>query len=290
MTEHEFLFEGGRTGVLLIHGLTGTPNEMRLLGKGLHRAGHTVYGMQLAGHCGTADDLIATSWQDWYNSVRVAADHLRTRVGVDRIFVMGLSMGALLSLKLAADQPEKVAGVGALATMFQHDGWSMPRYTRLSFLLRIFKALRIGRNSCFIEQPPYGIKDAALRKRIVAQMNSGDSAEAGLPGNPWWSVAELYGLAAEVRRQLPAITAPCLLVHATEDDVASLQKNAMLVQNSVKGPVQTLWLQDSYHMVTIDRERRLVIERACDFIAQTLGMNSSSSKHANSTSSHLAAA
>ncbi|MFJ7566573.1 alpha/beta hydrolase [Herminiimonas sp. NPDC097707] len=286
MTEHEFLFEGGRTGVLLIHGLTGTPNEMRLLGKGLHRAGHTVYGMQLAGHCGTTDDLIATNWQDWYDSVRVAADHLRTRV--DRMFVMGLSMGALLSLKLAADQPEKVAGVGALATMFQHDGWSIPFYTRLSFLLRIFKVLHIGRNGFFTEQPPYGIKDAVLRKRIVAQMHSGDSSAAGLPGNPWWSIAELYGLAAEVRRQLPTITTPCLLVHATEDDVASLEKNALLVKNSVKGPVQTLWLQDSYHMVTIDRERRLVIEQACNFIAQTLNIDSPTTvKHIGSTSSGL---
>ncbi|MNR98707.1 Carboxylesterase [compost metagenome] len=286
MTKHEFLYEGGSTGVLLIHGLTGTPNEMRLLGKGLHRAGYTVYGMQLAGHCGSADDLIATNWQDWYESVRVAADFLRTKV--DRIFVMGLSMGALLSLKLAAEQPEKVTGVAALATMFRHDGWSMPLYTRLCFLLRIFKTLRIGRNGYFNEQAPYGIKDAALRRHIVEQMQAGDSSVAGLPGNPWWSVAELYSLAADVRRRLPAVTSPCLLVHATEDDVASLEKNALLVQNNVSGPVQTLWLQDSYHMVTIDRERRLVAQRACEFIAQTLDRSSNDTEdvHAN----HLAAA
>ncbi len=278
MTEHEFLFEGGSTGVLLIHGLTGTPNEMRLLGKGLHRAGYTVYGMQLAGHCGSVDDLIGTTWQDWYESVRVAADFLASRV--DRVFVMGLSMGALLSLKLAADHPEKVAGVGALATMFRHDGWSMPFYTRFCFLLRIFKTLRIGRQGFFTEQPPYGIKDAALRRHIVEQMQAGDSSVAGLTGNPWWSVAELYALSAQVERQLPSVTSPCLLVHATEDDIASLQKNAMLVQNKVSGPVQTLWLEDSYHMVTIDRERRLVIERACNFIADTV------SKHFTAHAAH----
>lgn len=276
MTEHEFLFEGGSTGVLLIHGLTGTPNEMRLLGKGLHRAGYTVYGMQLAGHCGSADDLIATTWQDWYDSVQRAADFLSSRV--DRMFVMGLSMGALLSLKLAAEQPKKVSGVAALATMFQHDGWSMPLYTRFCFLLRIFKTLRIGRNGFFTEQAPYGIKDAALRRHIVEQMQSGDSSAAGLPGNPWWSVAELYSLAADVRRRLPDVTSPCLLVHATEDDIASLEKNALLVKNKVSGPVQTLWLEDSYHMVTIDRERRLVIQRACDFIAQTLSKSGASSE------------
>ena len=62
----EYLLEGGRAGVLLIHGLTGTPNEMRLLARGLHQAGFTVYGMQLAGHCGDENDLLQTRWQDWY--------------------------------------------------------------------------------------------------------------------------------------------------------------------------------------------------------------------------------
>src|SRR5438477_6307703 len=92
----DFHFDGGRDGVLLIHGLTGTPNEMLLLGKGLHRAGFTVSGMQLAGHCGNQDDLLATGWRDWYASVENSAHKLRSRV--DRVYVAGLSMGALLAL------------------------------------------------------------------------------------------------------------------------------------------------------------------------------------------------
>ena len=69
ITPNEFFLPGkaerARTGVLLIHGLTGTPNEMRMLGKGIHRAGFSVYGMQLAGHCGSTDDLVRSRWQDW---------------------------------------------------------------------------------------------------------------------------------------------------------------------------------------------------------------------------------
>lgn len=268
MTENEFLLEGGRTGVLLIHGLTGTPNEMRMLAKGLNKAGHTVYGMQLAGHCGTDADLVATSWEDWYASVCAAADVLRARV--DHFFVAGLSMGALLALKLAADQPDRVHGVGAMATMFRHDGWSMPFYTRFCFLLNIYKALGIGRTSCFIERPPYGIKDEALRKRIVAQMNSGDSAAAGLPGNPWWAVAELYKLSSRVQKQLGQVTSPCLVMHSTHDDIASRERNAQLIVDRVKGPVETVWLEDSYHMITIDRERRTVIAQMAGFIDKVL--------------------
>ena len=65
----EYLWRAGRSGVLLVHGLTGTPNEMRFVARGLHEAGYTVHAVQLAGHCGSAEDLVKTGWQDWYASV-----------------------------------------------------------------------------------------------------------------------------------------------------------------------------------------------------------------------------
>ena len=121
----DFFLPGGRSGVLLIHGLTGTPAEMRFVGKGLHRAGFTVHGMQLAGHCGDTADLLKTGWRDWYRSVGEAADELRGKV--DHMFVAGLSMGALLALKLAADRPNDVDGLGLYGTTFVYDGWAIPR-------------------------------------------------------------------------------------------------------------------------------------------------------------------
>ncbi|NOK07192.1 alpha/beta fold hydrolase, partial [Myxococcus xanthus] len=157
------------------------------------------------------DDLVATRWQDWAASVRRGADRLMQRTG-QPIVACGLSMGAVLALALAIERPKQVAGVVALSPTFRYDGWSMPAYTRLSFLLPLFRALGIGRRSVFMEQPPYGIKDAALRERVVAQMHSGDSAAAGLPGNPWWSVIEMRALAAHVRRNLGAVRAPCLVM------------------------------------------------------------------------------
>ena len=258
----DFFFEGGRRGVLLIHGLTGTPMEMKLLGKGLNRAGFTVHGMQLAGHCGSADDLLATGWHDWYASVQQAADDLLGKV--DQLFVGGLSMGALLALKLAADRPGQVAGVGVYGATFRYDGWSIPPLARLSFLLPLLKKLGIGRERSFMEQPPYGIRDERLRAQVSTAMLGGDSAAAGLPGNPWYSLAEMYGLAASVRRQLRQVTAPCLVAHASDDDVAS-PKNAELVMRGVSAPAELLLLDDSYHMITIDKQRRTLIERSAAF-------------------------
>ncbi len=258
----DFFFEGGRRGVLLIHGLTGTPTEMRLLGKGLNKAGFTVYGMQLAGHCGDVEDLLATNWHDWYASVEQAADVMLDKV--DHLFVGGLSMGALLALKLAAQRPTQIAGVGVYGATFRYDGWSIPWVARFSFLLPWMKKLNIGRHRSFMEEPPYGIRDERLRAQVSAAMLGGNSAAAGLPGNPWHSLADLYELAADVRRRLAQVRSPCLVAHASEDDVASIG-NAELVMREVSAPAELLLLDDSYHMITIDKQRRLLIERSAAF-------------------------
>jgi carboxylesterase len=265
----EFFLPGkgdpGRTGVLLVHGLAGTPNEMRALGRSLQSAGFEVHGVQLAGHCGTLDDLVATRWRDWVASVHEGAQRLRAKV--DRLIVMGLSMGAVLALELAAERPDLVDGVGALSTSFWHDGWSMPVFARLAFLLRPVRALGIGRRRLFLERPPYGIRNEALRKYIVAQMRRGDSAAAGLLGTPWYSVIEMHALSKHVQRRLRHVRAPCLIAHASQDDVSSLA-NAELVSSSVQGPVEKLLLHNSYHMITIDGDRRLLTERVVDFVSR----------------------
>jgi len=258
----DYQLPGGRSGVLLIHGLTGTPTEMRFVAKGLNRNGFTVHAMQLAGHCGDEEDLLKTGWRDWYQSVCDAADRLRGEV--DQMFVAGLSMGALLALKLAADRPDQVDGLGLYGTTFVYDGWTIPWIGRLSFMLPLVCSLGFGWNQRFQECFPYGIKDERIRQRIANSMLSGDSAAAGLPGNPWPSLAEFYRLSFLVRRQLGSIRTPCLVVHAVDDDVASL-KNVRMVVRGVQGPVETVLLEDSYHMITVDKERDKVIDRSTRF-------------------------
>jgi carboxylesterase len=258
----DFRLPGGRSGVLLIHGLTGTPTEMRLVAKGLNRNGFTVHAMQLAGHCGDEADLLKTGWRDWYRSVCDAADKLRGEV--DHMFVAGLSMGSLLALKLAADRPDQVDGLGLYGTTFVYDGWTIPWIGKLSFLLPLWVSLGFGHKRKFHECFPYGIKDERIRQRIAGSMLSGDSAAAGLPGNPWPSLAEFYRLSFRVRQQLHTIQTPCLVVHAVDDDVASL-KNVRIVVRGVRGPVETVLLENSYHMITVDQERDKVIERSTHF-------------------------
>ncbi len=258
----EYFLPGGSSGVLLIHGLTGTPNEMRTVARGLHRAGFSVLAVQLAGHCGDEADLLATGWQDWFASVEAAAEKLRAKV--DRIFVGGLSMGAVLSLKYAIEHPDKVSGLALYGTTFFYDGWSIPLVGRLSFLLPIFDRLGIGRKRSFIETFPFGIKNERIRRSVSKKMLSGDSAAAGLAGNPWPSLAEFYRLSRKVQRNLRAVHTPCLVLHAREDDVASL-RNAQLIERRVSAAVETVVLDDSYHMITVDQQRDLVIGKTISF-------------------------
>lgn len=263
--DHGFTLPGtnGR-GMLLVHGLTGTPLEMRLLALGLNNAGFTVHGVQLAGHCGTMDDLLATRWQDWNESVQQAA--LRLGREVDHLFVGGLSMGAMLALKCAADLPQLIKGVGVYGVTFRYDGWAVPWLARLTFMLPLVKRLGFARERVFMETEPYGLMDERLRAQISAAMQGGDSSVAGLPGNPWHSLAELYLLSRVVRRQLHEVRQPCLIAHAVNDDIASLA-NARLVQQNVRGPVEMLLLENSYHMITIDKERRLLARKSAEFFS-----------------------
>ena len=268
---HAFDLPGGPIGVLLIHGLTGTPAEMRVLARGLHRCGYTVHCMQIAGHCGTAADLVGTSWTQWRESVSQAA--MRLQQHSDIFFIGGLSMGAVLSLDYAAHHPSRVAGVLALAPVFKHDGWAMPWHTQLgACLLPFFKRFNLASNGFARELPPYGIKDAAIRRRIVGKMLAGESAQAGLAGTPWYALAEMYGLVADLRRNLHKVAAPCLVIHSDHDDVAGPGNAWLIWQKVLRAPVQLVWLRDSYHMVTVDRERRKVIHASLTFLQDVVAM------------------
>lgn len=264
ITDVSYFLPGGRAGILLIHGLTGTPNEMHILANGLNRAGFTVYGMQLAGHCGDEADLIKTNWQDWYRSVDQAADRLLQCV--DTLFVGGLSMGAVLALKLAGARPADVKGVAAYGPTFYYDGWSVPFYARkLYFLLKWFKTLGIFQHRAFIERPPYGVRDERIRRSVAESMQSGDSTKAGLAGNPWPALAEMLKLNTHVRHQLHKVRAPCLVMHSADDDIANIDSNARMVAEQVAGPSRLVPLVNSYHLITIDRDRKTVIRESVDF-------------------------
>jgi carboxylesterase len=250
---------GGKTGILLIHGLGGAPAELKVVATGLQSEGFTVSCCQLAGHCGTAEDLITTGWHDWAASVETALAELRTEC--DTVLVGGLWLGAILALHAAAKHPDKISGLLLYAPTLWYDGFSVPWY---AFLLKWVINTPFGQRYRFQEREPYGIKDQRIRKLIVRAMGLGKSAEAGLSSTPSQSLKEMWDLVAVVKPELPSIKTPALIVHAREDDISDLS-NTIYLQRKLGGLVDTLVLDDSYHIVTIDKQRSLVVDRSAAF-------------------------
>jgi carboxylesterase len=258
-TDRSFTVPGSRTGFLLIHGLGGTPLELRMTAKGIAASGFTVHCCQLAGHCGTEEELLATTWRDWYASVEAALTMLEEHC--DTVIAGGLSIGAVLALRLAALNPERVHGVACLAPTLWYDGWTIPR---TQFLLRWFWFLPPVRHYRFREREPFGIKDERMRAFVMKSLASGDSGVAGHPSTHALSLHQLWKLVDDVKPKLATVKQPVFIAHPREDDLASL-KNAFYLQERLGGLVETLVLDDSYHIVTIDRQWKVLVDRTVRF-------------------------
>ena len=256
-----FVLGSGEVAVLLIHGLTGTPTELRRVAVGLAKAGCTVYVPTLAGHCGNNADLQATGWRDWYEGVRKTFVDIRRHHS--KVFVGGLSMGAVMSMYVASEHPGQVAGLLMYSTTLKYDGWSIHK---LAFLTPLLMKIPFGVHICrFEEKPPYGIKNERLRAIVERQMKEGQSSQAGLLTMEGVTVRELHRMNAVVKKRMPSITAPALVLHSIEDDITS-RWNADYVERKLGGEVVKILLDDCYHMITVDLQYRRVVELSVDFI------------------------
>jgi carboxylesterase len=119
----------------------------------------------------------------------------------------------------------------------------------------------------FPDLPPHGIKDEVIRRRVKTAIDSGDSSIAGLAITPGGAVIEHRWLVNATRRDMKWITQPALIVHPRQDDYAHFNNVADIIQR-LGGPVETITLDDSYHVVTLDRQRHVLMERLAGFVAR----------------------
>src|SRR5258706_10098589 len=203
--DSSLLFKGGRTGLLLLHGLGGTPNELRAVAQGLARSGFTVACPKLAGHCAGYEDLRQTGWFDWYCSAETELERLSRQC--DHVVVGGLSMGAVLALLLAARRPDRVHGLSLYAPSLWLDGWGMPWYASL---FRLVQQKWVADLFQFAEREPFCIKDPRIRAFVKAAILSGDGALAGQLAVPGSSMLELRHLTRAVLAELDRVTQPTM--------------------------------------------------------------------------------
>lgn len=239
-TAEPFFLPGNHTGCLLVHGLTGTPKEMRWMGDSLHDQGLTVLGIRLAGHATCPADLARTRWQDWMASVEDGLNLLHSCC--DQVFIAGLSLGGVLTLLAAAHLP--VNGAIAMSTPF-----SLPADWRLK-LVRLLKYIQPR-----VEKGPPDWHNLAAA-----------SDHVDYPYYPTAAIAELRDILAEMRAALPAIRVPVLLVHSRNDrgvEPASMNRIYDALGSADK---HLLWVENSGHVVTRESDRQLVFKAAGQFI------------------------
>jgi carboxylesterase len=262
MPDHKIDLPGGKHSALLIHGLTGSPFEMKYLARKLNRAGFTVKGPCLEGHGTTLKDLSKTTWKDWYRSI--SETFIEMKKSFDSVAVVGLCMGALLSLHLSYEFGSEVSAISLISTTLFYDGWSLPWF---KFLLPISYYPPFRYIYSYTEKEPYGIKNKPLRERIVNLMKDDSIAYTKAPAT---SMHELYKLIREVKRELPHIAIPALILHSQEDDLTSI-KNPDYVEEKIGSKiVKKIILDDSYHMMTIDNQKDRVAEETIKFFKEQI--------------------
>lgn len=250
---------GGRFGFLLIHRLGGVPSDVSYVGNGLAQSGYTVSCPLLYGHGGSRALLGATTWQQWAQSVREAHQFLTQHC--DTIVVGGLGVGAMLALAIAEERPENVDGVALFAPTFWPNGWAMPWY---GSALRLLGSKQLANLFRFDERPPFGIKDDTLRGDMLSSLARDGRPSDDVLGRSGGALLEVKWLAQHVVARLPLVRQPCLIFHPRHDDRSSLSASQTL-QKRLGGVVDLIVLDDSYHLVTLDRQRALVLERVLEF-------------------------
>ena len=253
-------FAKGTNGkaVLLIHGMTGAPAEMRLVGRQLHRRGYTVYAPLLAGHGRDVEELRRTHWQDWLDSVENAAARLAQET--NEMFAAGICAGGKLGLLAAHRNPGLMKAVAIYSPCFLYDGWAVPFYfSILSRFIGPLSLLPVLDRLSIAELPYLGIKDERLRQ-IMAAMNT----EGVLDKVPTQGFLEMYRLSRALKKLLPQMHTPTLILHAREDDLSG-PKNARYISDRIGAPNELHWIDDSYHMIHIDRQHRYVADCTVDY-------------------------
>jgi carboxylesterase len=235
----EFAFGEGPTGALLIHGFTGSPRSMVDLGRHLGERGISVKGIRLPGHGTTWEDLNTRTATDWTGAVEEAvesfeADH-------DTVFLVSLSFGGALSLDYAARHPGRVRGLVLLAP-----------FVRTKDPLRFVAPLA----SKLIKSVPGVGNDISLEGQDEICYDRVPAAAS----------VHMLRFVRGVRNHLDKVTAPALIIHGRQDHT-SPASNAQLIFDGISSSDKELvWLEKSFHVITMDHERDDVFRRTHEFI------------------------
>lgn len=231
--------QGGPTGILLCHGFTGSPHSLRPWAEHLAAEGLTVSLPRLPGHGTTWQEMNRTRWEDWYAEVDRAFGELQATT--DDIFLMGLSMGACLALRLAELHRDAVSGLVLVN----------PSVTADTKLFLLAPALKMVIPSL---------------KGVGSDIKKPGVTELAYDRTPTKAAATLPVLWKVTKRDLGKVTAPVLVFKSTEDHVVGPASLDVLRAALPKAALEVRELPDSYHVATLDNDAAAIFAGSLDFV------------------------
>ncbi|WP_457032217.1 alpha/beta hydrolase [Kitasatospora sp. P5_F3] len=234
-----FRHQGGRTGVLFVHGFTGSPQSLRSWAEEFAAAGYSVSLPLLPGHGTRWQDMQLTRWEDWYAEAERAFKELAAEC--DQVFVCGLSMGGALALRLTARQGAAVAGLVLVNPSVRSDNPA-------SVLLPVIRHL---------------VPSLAGVANDIAKPGSYELGYDRTPLHAAWSLARLW---KTVQAELPDVRRPVLLLHSPQDHVVSPANSELVLARISSTDVTELLCERSYHVATLDHDAGLIVEASLDFV------------------------
>jgi len=232
---------GRRIGVLLSHGFTGSPASMIPWAEHLGELGYAVEVPRLPGHGTTWQEMNTTTWADWYGEVSRVFDKLCLEN--DAVVVGGLSMGGALVLRLAADHPDRVAGVVVVNPAVATKRLDVKLLPVLKHLVPSFPG-------------------------IINDIKKPGMDEHGYPRTPLKAAHSMMRAWPPLVTDLAKVTAPLLYFRSTVDKVVDEVSQPLIIGSVSSGDVTQRDLENSYHVATIDNDAPMIFEESAAFIAR----------------------
>ena len=237
--------DNARTGIVLIHGFTGSPDSTAPWARHLNGLGYRVNAIRLPGHGTTWQDANTRSFADLQRAADEAFAEMQEHT--DRVFLMAQSFGSTLALRVAAEQPDAVAGVVLVNPWVRADGvasWQRHLVPAQKYLAKV------------ISNVPGVASDIADPAK----------EELGYEKVPVKLAASLVPGFQALRGLLPQVSAP-LQLHLSAVDHVLAPSNAELIRASVRSPIEEYTLGRSYHVATLDYDAEQIFARSARFVA-----------------------
>jgi carboxylesterase len=236
--------KGASVAILLVHGFAASSDELATLGEYLGDEGYASFAVQLAGHGTTPESLKATTWQDWYHSALKGLEEIRAW-NPDRIILVGLSMGGLLSILMASE--EDVDGLVLIAPALKIPGLLFSLVPILKYVIK-WRDVDIE-----AAQKVYDVKRFKLSKEPVSAYH------------------ELYKLQKVARDRMRHIKTPTLIIQGTDDKTIDPRSGEIAYNGILSEKKKLHMIEGAEHVITCHPTRHQVYPLILKFIQDYTG-------------------